>query len=271
MQRERVKGAPVYVKIFPQMYDGTLATRGPWEALVTFQQLLVLADPVGIVDMTSEAISRRTTIPLNIITAGITALEQPDPESRSPAEDGRRIVRLSEARSWGWRIVNYLEYRDIRDEEHRREYQRRWAKDARARKSSTVDSSSTQSTCVDTASTQSTSSTVVDPSRSRGRSRENPSSTGVDWFAEFWKTWPPSPRKVAKDACEKMWKRLKLYERGEEICLHVEGMKQSKQWLDGYEPSPLVYLNQGRFNDPMQPPAGEVDEDDMDAKMRRAM
>jgi hypothetical protein len=122
----------MFVKVFPSMYDGTLATRGPWQALVTFQQLLVLADPKGIVDMTPEAISRRTTIPLEIITAGIAALEQSDPESRSPGEDGRRIVRLSDHRSWGWRIVNYLNYRGIRDEEARREYMANYQRERRA-------------------------------------------------------------------------------------------------------------------------------------------
>ena len=88
----------MFAKVFLSMYDGTLATKGPWEALVTFQQLLVLADLAGIVDMTPEAIARRTTVPLQIIATGIAALEQPDAESRSPDMDGRRIVRLSETR-----------------------------------------------------------------------------------------------------------------------------------------------------------------------------
>ena len=56
----------MYSKLFASMYDGTLATQGPWQAIVTFQQMLILADPTGIVDMTATAISRRTTIPLDI-------------------------------------------------------------------------------------------------------------------------------------------------------------------------------------------------------------
>ena len=92
------------------MFDGTLATVGPWEAIVAFQQILILSDSEGIVDMTTEAISRRTTIPLEILTKGIAALEMPDPHSRTPDEEGRRIIRLSEERPWGWRIVNYRHY-----------------------------------------------------------------------------------------------------------------------------------------------------------------
>ena len=110
------------------MYDGTLGTKGPWQALVTFQQFIILADSDGIVDMTAEAISRRTTLPQDIINIGITSLEQPDPESRSPDENGCRIVRLNDNRNWGWRIVNYPYYRAIRTAEERREYHKLYAR-----------------------------------------------------------------------------------------------------------------------------------------------
>ena len=116
----------MYGKIFAQMYDGTLGTNGPWQALVTFQQMIVLADKDGTVDMTAEALSRRTTIPVEIITHGLAELEKADTESRTPDEDGRRIARVSDDRPWGWRIVNYDKYRKIRSEEDRRAYQREY-------------------------------------------------------------------------------------------------------------------------------------------------
>lgn len=122
----------MYGKLFAQMYDGTLATKGPWQALVTFQQLIILANKNGEVDMTAEAIARRTTIPLEIIQNGLQRLMEDDPESRSPDEAGRRIVLLSDHRDWGWRIVNYDHYRKIRSEEERREYHRNYMRERRA-------------------------------------------------------------------------------------------------------------------------------------------
>lgn len=119
-------GERMYAKIFAQIYDGTLCSKGPWESLVTFQQLLILADKDGCVDMTASAISRRTTIPQRVIDVGIAALLLPDPDSRTPDEEGKRIVPLTEGRSWGWRIVNYTHYRNLRDEESRREYHRKY-------------------------------------------------------------------------------------------------------------------------------------------------
>jgi hypothetical protein len=122
----------MYGKLFAQMYDGTLGTEGPWQALVTFQQFIILADREGVVDMTQEAIARRTTIPPDIIQIGIEALEKPDPHSRSPDEEGRRIIRLSDDRAWGWRVVNYDHYRKIRSQEDRREYMRNYQRKRRA-------------------------------------------------------------------------------------------------------------------------------------------
>lgn len=131
----------MYGKLFEHMYDGTLATKGPWQALVTFQQFIILADKRGDVDMTPEAISRRTTIPLEIIKQGIEALEQPDTASRSPALEGRRIVRLSEHREWGWNVVNYGHYRKIRSEDERREYMRLYQRKRREAVKSDVNKS----------------------------------------------------------------------------------------------------------------------------------
>lgn len=103
----------MYGKIFAKMYDGTL--RENWEALVTFQQLIVLADADGIVDMTPEAISSRTSIPLEIISKGIEILEAPDEFSRTPDQEGRRIERIDAHRPWGWHLVNHAKYAALRD------------------------------------------------------------------------------------------------------------------------------------------------------------
>ncbi|CAN0362309.1 unnamed protein product, partial [Phaeothamnion confervicola] len=105
----------VYGKIFESIYDGTLAEN--WQALVTFQQLIILCGADGVIDMTSTALSRRTGVPLEIIEAGIAALESPDPYSRTPDDEGRRIRRLDEHRPWGWYIVNHQKYRAIQSSE----------------------------------------------------------------------------------------------------------------------------------------------------------
>ena len=108
----------MYGKLFATMYEGSLY--GQWQALVTLQQMIVLCDMDGTLDMTPQALAARTSIPLEIIQQGITLLEQPDAYSRSSADEGRRIVRIDSTRPWGWRIVNYGYYRNLASAEEKR-------------------------------------------------------------------------------------------------------------------------------------------------------
>lgn len=112
------------------MFKGSLY--GQWEAIVTFTVMIVLADQHGEVDMTPEALAASTSIPLDIILKGIADLERPDPKSRTPDEEGRRIVRVSDTRDWGWIITNYDHYRKMRSAEERREYMRAYQRERRA-------------------------------------------------------------------------------------------------------------------------------------------
>ena len=101
----------MYGKIFESIYDGSLY--GNFEAIVTFQALIVLADEHGLIDISPHALAGRTSYPIEIIKAGLKVLQQSDPHSRSQDEDGKRIVPLDNGREFGWRIVNYDYYRNL--------------------------------------------------------------------------------------------------------------------------------------------------------------
>ena len=121
----------MYVKMFKSIFDGSLY--GQFEPTVVFMAMLVIAEREGIVDMTPEAIAARCGYPLKIVLQGIAELEKPDPRSRTPDEDGRRIVKLEDSRDWGWRITNYEKYEKIRSAEERREYFRLKKREQRAK------------------------------------------------------------------------------------------------------------------------------------------
>jgi hypothetical protein len=109
----------MYAKVFTQILDSSISEN--YQIRHVFEDLLKLADINGVVDMTPEAIARRTNVPLEIVREAIEELEKPDPRSRNPDNDGRRIVRLDDHRDWGWMICNYHKYRSIENEEQRRE------------------------------------------------------------------------------------------------------------------------------------------------------
>lgn len=108
----------MYAKVFASLWDGTLAE--PYSRWAVFVFMLAHADADGNLDMTLEAIARRSCVPLEEVRTAIGHLEAPDPASRSPEEEGRRLVRIDSHREWGWHIVNYPKYRGLRDLDERR-------------------------------------------------------------------------------------------------------------------------------------------------------
>ena len=205
----------MFVKLYASMYDGTLARRGPWEALVTFQQLLILCDRFGVVDIHPEVISRRTLIPLEVLEKGIAHLLKPDPESRRSDEDGRRIVPIDAGRAWGWRIVNYSHYRSMRDTDERREYQRNYMRKKRAGGATPADAKA-------------------------------PRACNAEGFEEFYAAYP---RKDAKKAAMRAWNALKPSQevRGAILAaIKHQGLAQREK---RFIPLPASFLNGERWND----------------------
>lgn len=232
----------MYAKVFSQIYDGTLCTRGPWEALVTFQQLLVLADQEGTVDMTAGAIARRTTIPLEIIEKGIAVLLQDDPESRTPTENGKRILPVSEGRSWGWRIVNYKHYRSLKREEDRREYHREyWHK----RHKASVEDASTQQTQHTQPNQPIAEAKAEAEAKAPPKAPKGAASTGFDNF------WQAYPKKKDKETARKAWGKVPA-DLHPVVMGALARQSQSQDWTKEagkYVPNAATWINGKRWED----------------------
>lgn len=148
--------------------------------------LLVLADSEGVVDMTPEAISRRTNVPIDEVQKYLVDLCQPDIKSRSQLHEGKRLIPLDPNRDWGWIIVNYQHYREIRDEEARREYFRDAMRKYRAKnkKENVKDKSLTDLTSFNKVQLPASASASVSFLEELKR---NPFNSGVDIDAELEK------------------------------------------------------------------------------------
>lgn len=100
-----------YAPLFASLTTGTLC--GRWPDIGLWPIVLSLKDRYGVVDVTPDYLSRVTGLSLDEVTACMGRFCEPDPYSRSSAEEGRRLVLLDpEKRSWGWRVVNSGLYRE---------------------------------------------------------------------------------------------------------------------------------------------------------------
>lgn len=211
----------MYCKLFTSLYQGTL--RGKSDEILVFTNLLAHCDSEGYVDKHWRAISEEVGIPEDRVKAAITSLETPDPESRSPAEEGRRITRIDDHRAWGWQVTNYIKYREIKNLEDRREQNR----EAQARWRSKQKKVSSVST-----------NKQSKPMQMQYAEAEVEATA----FGQFWKAYP---KKKAKGAAERAFKK---YVNVEIVVLidAVNRQKQSKDWIkDGgqFIPNPATWIH----------------------------
>lgn len=69
-------------------------------------------------------------------------------------------------------------------------------------------------------------------------------------FDQFWAAYP---KKVGRKPCETKWKSKKLDALANRILKDISLRKQrDRQWIAGYVPNPLTYLNQERWEDELQ-------------------
>lgn len=112
----------MFAKVFASLWQGSMV--GKSDVQLVFIYMLANCDAGGVFDQTPEVVSALTGLPLDRVREAIAILEAPDPRSRTANLDGRRIVLMDDHRDWGWQIVNYVDYRNARDEEARREQNR---------------------------------------------------------------------------------------------------------------------------------------------------
>lgn len=185
--------------------------RGQSDKQLVFIYLLAHADADGVAQIIQSKIADDTGIEVSVVCSMIHELMSPDPLSRTPVSDGRRLEPL-DYRGWGWKIVNHAQYRGIRDEDTRRKQNR----EAQARhkdkhRSAEVSHGKPESAHTDTEADTDTvnqplsaeADVVVAPLRSdpkRTADRED----WADGFRQFWDAYPMRPNSSKKQAL-KVW------------------------------------------------------------------
>lgn len=109
----------MYGKVFASLWSGSMYAKT--DAQLVFIYMLCNCDRHGVLDVTQEAIAGPVGMSVDRVRAAIEYLESADARSRTDGNEGRRILRVDEHRDWGWQIVNYKHYRELRDEDQRRE------------------------------------------------------------------------------------------------------------------------------------------------------
>jgi len=146
-----------YTKLFSSIIASTI-WREDNDTRIVWITMLAMADRYGIVEASVPGLSDMARVDVDGTRRSILKLMSPDPDSRSDEYEGRRIEKVE----GGWRILNHGRYREKLSEDDRREYQRRWQAQRRAKEKDVEPS-------VDTCRQVVTEVDDVDTSRSRSR------------------------------------------------------------------------------------------------------
>lgn len=98
-----------YTPLFSTMLEGTL--HGRWPHTGVWACLLSMVDYRGEIDKHPRLIASAIGIPISDLLACLKDFISPDPDSRSPENEGRRLELIDPDRDWGWRVVNIQKYR----------------------------------------------------------------------------------------------------------------------------------------------------------------
>jgi hypothetical protein len=98
-----------YTPIFDSVFQGSLC--GKWPDIGIWALMLAMQDKNGEIDAHPSYIAMVTGCPVDQVEAAIARFCEPDPSSRTPDEDGRRLIPIP-GRGFGWTVVNHRKYRE---------------------------------------------------------------------------------------------------------------------------------------------------------------
>lgn len=118
-----------YVPLFQDTLTSSVWALADLEVRIAWFFFLLAADEDGFVSGTAPGLAAQAHISVEGMRRAIAAFESPDPDSRTPDHDGRRLERVPR----GWRVINLVAARERARRESERARKRRWAQEHRAR------------------------------------------------------------------------------------------------------------------------------------------
>ena len=99
----------MYVKLFSSMMKSSVWVGTTKETKLVWVTLLMMADQDGVVESTIPGLAKEAEVSIEECEEVVTLLLAPDPYSKSPEYEGRRIEVVSGV---GWQLLNHKKYRE---------------------------------------------------------------------------------------------------------------------------------------------------------------
>lgn len=181
-----------------------------------FLFLIANSDQDGNVDAHPRAIASMTGIPLEDVTLALEQLGDPDPESRTPDEEGRRILRIGPSH---WFLVNRVKYATLKDMDVIREQTRERVRRHREKRSVTLGNAPKRQ--------------VETEVKTEVQRQEHLPPNGGAWasdFEEAWRRYPHFAARSRKAEARRRWMTLRPRVAFPEVLSGLEVCRASPDW-----------------------------------------
>lgn len=181
-----------YTKLFSGITESTIWCEPAGTRLVWIT-LLAKCDLFGRFSGSLPGLARLANVTLEETAKAIETFLAPDPYSRTPDYEGRRI----EAIDGGWRLLNHEKYREMRDEEKRRIQNQQAQQRSRDRKAAVSNSADGQPpvSLSPGKSAQATTTTATSKSNNKEPMPSRGSRLPKDWvLPDDWRAWAVAER-----------------------------------------------------------------------------
>ncbi len=119
-----------YTKLFASLIGSTLWRQDDKALKIVWITMLAMCNKRGEVMTSIPGLADFAKVSIEEVLASLKILEEPDEYSRTPDYDGRRIEKMP----GGWKVLNFLKYRDTMDEDALRDYNRCKQREYRSKK-----------------------------------------------------------------------------------------------------------------------------------------
>ncbi len=211
----------MYAKLFSRITESSLMEE-PVPTRYVFMMMLAISDPKGYVIGTDVAISRRLNLTIPEFQKALESLMAPDEHSNSKEHDGRRVIQSDGER--GYYLVNYTTYRNLLDEDGRRNYMREYMRRKRAEAKGIKEPVSD----VNVYGKQPLDPSTQEEAEAKVEEKGKEKDTLWMGFEEFWKLYP---KKKAKSDAWRAWQKAKTKPPLEEILISLRVQIKSQDWI----------------------------------------
>jgi len=237
----------------------------PYFVRVVWVTMLAMANAEGRVNASLPGLQRRANVTEEECVKALDVFMAPDPYSRTPDNDGRRIEKVD----GGWLILNHAKYREFTYSENPDAVRMRKLREKQKEQERTCSNTFENVQNVQNVANISASASVS----SSDSGINTPEEKTIIYSLPFTAFWALYPKKVGKDAAWRAWQKLKLTQEDCTVIAAALGwQKKSEQWTrDGgqFIPHPSTYLNQGRWKDDPKVEAGPTLSEQADAVRRK--